>query len=154
MRKRGFEVVKEYENKDINLPVRKTKYSAAYDVEAAEEIVIKPFALGTKPVLVPTGIKAYCQTDEFYMLFNRSSGPLKKGLVLANSVGVIDADYYGNEENDGHIFFAFYNFQDKDVIIHKGDAIGQIVFQKYLLVDDDSATGIRTGGFGSTDRKQ
>ena len=151
MRKRGFEVAKGFEDKKINLPIRKTKYSAAYDIEAAEDVTIKPFVLGTKPVLVPTGIKAYCQDDEFYMLFNRSSGPMKRGLVLANSVGVIDKDYYGNESNDGHIFFAFYNFSDEEVTIHKGDAIGQIVFQKYLMVDDDNADGIRTGGFGSTD---
>ena len=151
MRNRGFEVVKGYEDKDIHLPVRKTKLAAAYDVEAAEDVVIPAFKLGQKPFLVPTGLKAYCNEDEFYLLFNRSSGPGKRGLVLANSVGVVDADYYGNESNDGHLFFAFYNFFDHDVKINKGDAIGQVVFQKFLLVDNDTAEGVRTGGFGSTD---
>ena len=76
----------------------------------------------------------------------------KKGLVLANSVGIIDKDYYGNEDNDGHIMFAVWNFKAEDVKIEKGERIGQGIFQKYLVTDDDSAEGERTGGFGSTSR--
>lgn len=149
---RGFEIAKGWEDKGINLPVRKTKNSAAYDVEAAEDTIIPAFQLGGKPTLIPTGLKAYCQSDEYYMLLNRSSGP-KKGLVMANSIGIIDADYYGNESNDGHFFFQYYNVLDHDIEIKKGDVIGQVIFQKYLLVDNDNAEGIRTGGFGSTDKK-
>lgn len=152
MRQRGFEVVKGYEDKNINLPVRKTAHSAGYDVEAAEDIVIPAFKPGTKPTLVPTGLKAYCLEDEFYMLVNRSSGP-KKGLVMANSIGIIDADYYGNESNDGHFYFQYINILDHDIEIKKGDCIGQVIFQKYLKVDDDAAEGVRTGGFGTTDNK-
>ena len=88
--------------------------------------------------------------DEWYMLANRSSNPGKKHLVLANGVGVIDADYYGNPDNDGEFMFAFFNMSDEDVIIKKGDAVGQVIFQKILIVDDDQATGTRLGGFGST----
>ena len=150
---RGFEVAKGFEDKDINLPIRKTKYSAGYDIEAAEDVVVPSFKKGDAPTLVPTGIKAYMEDDEVLYLYNRSSNPKKKGLVLANSVGVVDKDYYGNPDNDGHIMFAFFNIKDEDITIKKGDAIGPGVFSKYLVTDDDIASGERHGGFGSTDKK-
>ena len=150
---RGFEVAKGWEDKNINLPVRKTKYSAGYDIEAAEDVIVPKFAPGCNPTLIPTGLKAYMGDDEVLYLYNRSSNPKKKGLILANSVGVIDKDYYGNPDNDGHIMFAFYNVKDEDITIKKGEAIGQGVFSKYLVVDFDQAQGERTGGFGSTDKK-
>ena len=149
---RGFEIAKGWEEKGINLPVRKTKNSAGYDIEAAEDTIIPAFKLGQKPTLVKTGLKAYCEPDEFYMLCNRSSNPGKRGLVMANSVGIIDSDYYENPDNDGHFMFAFYNFFDHDVEIKKGEAIGQAIFMKYLKIDDDDAQGERTGGFGSTSK--
>ncbi len=153
MRQRGFEIAKGWEDKGINLPIRKTKYSAAYDIEAAEDIVIPKYYPGIKPTLIPTGLKAYCMEDECFLLLNRSSGP-KKGLMLANGIGLADSDYYGNEDNDGHFFFAYFNCSDHDIEIKKGDAIGQIIFIKYLTVDNDIAGGKRTGGFGSTDIKK
>lgn len=149
---RGFEIAKGFENAGINLPVRKTKCSAGYDFEAAEDVVIPSFKPGTKPVLVKTGVKSFFQEDEVLILANRSSNPMKKGLVLSNSIGVIDSDYYGNPDNDGHIMFAFYNFSDTDIKISKGDTIGQGIFNKFLTTDDDSATGARLGGFGSTSK--
>ena len=149
---RGFEIAKGFEDKEINLPIRKTKYSAGYDIEAAEDVVIPSFKKGTNPVLVKTGLKAYMQDDEVLMLYNRSSNPKKKGLILANSVGVVDKDYYGNQDNDGHIMFAFYNIKEEDITIKKGEAIGQAVFQKYYTADGDIAEGERTGGFGSTNK--
>ncbi len=148
---RGFEVAKGWEDKGINIPVRKTKYSAGYDVEAAEDVIIPMYKPGIKPTLIPTGLKAYCQKDEWYMLVNRSSGP-KKGFVMANSIGVIDADYYENESNDGHFYFQYFNFQDHDIEVKKGDIIGQVIFQKYLITDSDNAEGERKGGFGSTNK--
>ena len=150
---RGFEIAAGWEDKGIHLPERKTAHSAAYDIEAAEDTVLPPFTLGGKPALVPTGLKAYCQDDEYYILVNRSSGP-KKGLVMANSIGIVDADYYGNESNDGHFYFQYYNVLDHDLEIKKGDVIGQVIFMKFLPVDNDHATGVRTGGFGSTDKKE
>lgn len=147
---RGFEICKGYEDKDINLPVRKTKFSAGYDIECAEDTIV-PCKSNT-PTFIPTGIKAYMGEDEVLYLYNRSSNPKKKGLVLANSVGVIDKDYYGNPDNDGHIMFAFYNVKDEDITIKKGEAIGQGVFMKYLITDNDKASGNRMGGFGSTDK--
>ena len=147
---RGFEVAKGFEDKGINLPIRKTKYSAGYDIEAAEDLVVPSFKKGMNPTLVKTGLKAYMQDDEVMMLYNRSSNPKKKGLIMANSVGVIDKDYYGNPDNDGHFMFAFYNIKDEDIMIKKGEAIGQAIFQKYLITDMDEADGERLGGFGST----
>jgi dUTP pyrophosphatase len=147
---RGFEIAKGFENSQINLPVRKTKYSAGYDIEAAEDVIIPSFKKGMNPTLVKTGLKAYMQDDEVMLLYNRSSNPKKKGLIMANSVGVIDKDYYGNLDNDGHFMFAFYNIKEEDITIKKGEAIGQAIFQKYLVTDDDNAQGERMGGFGST----
>ena len=149
---RGFEVAKGFEDKNINLPVRKTKFSAGYDVEAAEDVIVPSFKKGMAPTLIKTGIKAYMPDDEVLMLYNRSSNPKKKGLILANSVGVVDKDYYGNQDNDGHIMFAFYNIKDEDIEIKKGECIEQAIFQKYLLADDDAAEGERISGFGSTSR--
>lgn len=150
---RGFEVAKGFENEGINMPVRKTKFSAGYDIEAAEDCIIPAFKPGQKPTLVKTGLKAYMQENEYLMLCNRSSNPFKKGLVLANSVGIIDADYYGNPDNDGAFMYAFYNMFDKDVEIKKGDVIGQAIFKKYEILDGDVAEGERVGGFGSTSAK-
>ena len=170
MRNRGFEVCKGFEDKDICLPIRKTKSSVGYDIEAAEDTVIPSiwkvvfsnmakFLKGDneydtiKPTLVKTGIKAYFNEDEGLFLANRSSHPGKKGLVLANSIGVIESDYYENPENDGHIMFAYYNFFPVDVTIKKHEPVGQAFFQNFLVTDDDKASDIRMGGFGSTDKK-
>ena len=150
---RGFEIAKGFENSNINLPVRSTKNSAGYDVEAAEDCIIPAFKPGQKPTLVKTGIKAYMESDEVLILANRSSNPGKKGLILANSIGVVDSDYYENPDNDGHIMYAFFNFKAEDVEIKKGERIGQAIFQKYLVTDNDIAQGERTGGFGSTNKQ-
>lgn len=167
-KQRYFEVVSKYKDKNVNLPKRQTKHSVGYDFEAAEDIVIPSiwklvfrnvtkFLLGysdkvlpIEPTPVPTGIKAYFQKDEGLFLYNRSSNPKKYGLLLANSVGVVESDYYNNPENEGEILFVFWNLFPFDVIIHKGQRIGQGVFKKILFVDNDKATGERQGGFGST----
>ena len=85
---RGFEVAKGFEDKGINLPVRKTKFSAGYDVEAAEDTIIPSFKRGNKPTLIKTGIKAYMADDEVLILANRSSNPGKNGLIHEKSYGV------------------------------------------------------------------
>lgn len=150
MKQRGFEVARGWEGKGINLPRRSTVGAAAYDIEAAADITVPVFRPGIGPTIIPTGLKAYCQPDECYFIFNRSSGA-GKGLVLANGVGVIDHDYYENPTNDGHFSIIAFNVQDHDLQIKKGDRIAQIVFQKFLLTDDDAAIGKRSGGLGSTD---
>lgn len=184
MKTRGFEIVTEYKDKNINLPVRKTKHSAGYDFESAETVVVPSILenfrnflktkktdeiiqeikekglkavikeIGFKPTLVPTGIKAYMKDDEMLLLYNRSSNPLKKGLILSNSVGVIDKDYYNNEDNEGHIYFQFINFLPFSVTIEKGEPIGQGIFQTFLKADGDKATKTRKGGHGSTDENK
>ena len=151
-RKRGFEIAKGWEDKDIHLPVRKTKYSAAYDLEAAEDIILPSYKKGMKPTLIPTGLKVYMQSDEVLMLYPRSSGPKKQGILFPHSSGIIDKDYYGNFDNDGHILVQCINIKDEDVHIKKGEAIAQAIFQKYLVTDDDNAEGERKGGFGSTNK--
>ena len=149
---RGFEIAKGFENAEVNLPIRKTKYSAGYDIEAVEDTIIPSFKKGMAPTLVKTGLKAYMKGDEYLKLCNRSSNPKKKGLILANSIGVVDSDYYENPDNDGHIMFAFFNIKEEDTIIKKGEAIGQAIFEKYLTIDGDNAEGERVGGFGSTNQ--
>lgn len=125
------------------------KLGGKKELEEAKNEIKKAFA----PTLVHTGIKAYMQDDEVLKLYNRSSNPGKMGLILANGVGVVDSDYYGNGDNDGEIMFAFYNFLPWVVKIKRGDKLGQGVFEKFYKADTDSSTEdkVRTGGFGSTD---
>ena len=148
---RKFEFVKkveEIENK--KLPERSTKKSAGYDFYNLERIEIPPYKLGYNPKLVPTGIKAYMKDNEFLMLVNRSSNPKKKKLVIPNSIGIIDADYVDNPDNEGEIMFAFYNLSNETVVIEAGEKLGQGIFMEYKTVYNDNADGERTGGFGST----
>lgn len=144
---RGFELVKGETNLDL-LPKRSTQHSAGYDFVAAETITIDPGAIK----LVPTNVKAYMQEGEVLYLYDRSSNPRKRGIVLSNSVGVIDRDYYGNPDNDGNIHAQFTNITNDVVTIEKGTAMMQGVFMPFLLADDDDASGVRVGGFGSTDQ--
>ena len=173
-----FEIVSKYADADLNLPVRKTKASAGYDFQVAEDTIIPSYqkliyklvdyadpayqrtleematltkAARAKPTLVPTGIKCEIPENMYLELSVRSSCPLKHWLILANGVGIIDADYYNNPDNEGHIFFQIINLSPFDIILKKGDAIGQGIFKKYYLTDDDAATAERQGGFGSTD---
>lgn len=143
---RHFEIVSTSQN--VKLPIRKTRHSAGYDLSAEKQVTIPAGALA----LVPTGIKAYMQPDEVLMLHIRSSLAVKKHLILANGVGVIDADYYNNPDNEGHIQIALFNTGLEPVIIEKGERIAQALFLKYLLTDDDSLENgeDRAGGFGST----
>ena len=143
---RGFELIKG-ETDTTLLPVRSTKHSAGYDFMASQDVVIPPRGVA----LVPTGIKAYMQEGEVLKVYDRSSNPRKKGIVLANSVGIIDKDYYGNPDNDGHIHAQFLNLSDTEsVTIKRGERIMQGIFLPFLIADGDKATGTRTGGFGST----
>lgn len=147
MRKRGFEIISDYKDKDIHLPVRKTSKSAGYDLEAAQDKLIKAGQCG----VIATGLKAYMQDDEYLGIHIRSSLAFKKHLNLINSQGVIDADYYNNPDNEGHIMIGLINFGTEDVFIQKGMRIAQAIFYKFLTVDDDIANdSIRQGGFGST----
>jgi dUTP pyrophosphatase len=105
-----------------------------------------------KPTLVPTGIKCYLEPNTYLELSVRSSCPLKHWLFLANSVGIIDADYVDNADNEGHIYFQMINLSPFPILLRKGDIIGQGIIKPYLITDDDAAEGTRTGGFGSTSK--
>ena len=143
---RGFEVVTAYENQGVQLPKRKTTESAGYDIECAEAVTIAPGEMK----LVPTGLKAFMNYDEYLAIHIRSGMAVKRRLMLVNSTGIIDSDYYNNADNEGHIMIAYYNTNDQAYTLEKGERIGQGIFMKYLTVNDDAASGIRTGGIGST----
>ena len=175
-----FEKVSRFNEIDLPLPVRKTAESAGYDFVVAEDVIIPPYAemsekmwanrpayvpslneaaaiikeAKAKVTLVSTGMK--CQLDEgtYLELSVRSSCPLKHWLILGNAVGIIDADYYNNPDNEGEIFFQIINLAPFAIQLKRGDAIGQGIIKPYLTTEDDAATGERTGGFGSTDKVQ
>ena len=119
---RGFEVVSAFEEQDINLPTRKTTESAGYDIECAEAVTLEPGQV----VLVPTGLKAFMAYDEYLAIHIRSSMAIKRHLALVNSTGIIDSDYYNNEENEGHIMIALYNFGKENVTLEKANALRKV----------------------------
>ena len=151
MNMRKFEFVSRLDNTEgLKLPERSTRNSAGFDFYAINDFEILPYRLGDKPYMIPTGIKVKMPDDEFLMLVNRSSNPAKKNLIIPQGVGIVDSDYYGNPDNDGEMFFAYYNLSDKPVEIKKGEKLGQGIFMKYYVTDDDKADGERVGGWGST----
>ena len=131
---------------DIQLPERSTRNSAGYDFFAIEDIVLPAKTL----TRVMTGVKCELRPYLYLLLANRSSNPSKKGLFLANGIGIVDADYYNNPDNEGEIGFEFYNFSETDTEIKKGEKIGQGIISTFVKIDGDTATGSRAGGFGST----
>ena len=173
-----FEKAKGYEDLDFNLPTRKTFNSAGYDFEVIEDITIPTYSsqirnmtefvsqlprnaglidmarftkeTGQRPTLIPTGVKCKLDPGTYLELVLRSSTPLKYWLVMANSVGIIDADYYGNPDNDGAMYFQVVNLGPRPIHLHKGDIIGQGIIHSFGITEDDDALGERTGGFGST----
>ena len=149
--KRGFKVVKDECRKhpevEIKLPKRGTKNSAGYDICTPVDILIPAHGL-SEPI--QTDIKAYMGEDEVLKIYPRSSIGFKKKLMLVNTTGIIDSDYYENPDNDGNIGFAFYNMSDVDVLIKAGERVLQGIFTKYLITEDDNADEVRVGGTGST----
>jgi dUTP pyrophosphatase len=149
MRKRGFEPVEDKFKKDngnFYYPIRKTKKSAGYDLLSPINVLIGPF----EKVLIWTNIKAYMQDDEVFNIYIRSSIGIKKDVVLANQVGIIDCDYYSNPDNDGNIGICLKNTTNQTIEIKKGDRLTQGVFMKYLVADNCNSDEIRVGGIGST----
>ena len=147
-RVRGFDFTSSYRERGLNLPTRSTPGSAGYDISSAVDTVLAPGDM----TLIPTGIKVYMQQDEYLGLHIRSSLAVKYGLRLANGQGVIDADYYDNPDNEGHILLALVNGGSGAVNITKGMRLAQGIFYKYLLADSDelAAKESRSGGIGST----
>ena len=157
MKTRGFEIISKqqfekdcgdnFQYEDIKLPRRATAKSAGYDMYSLIDFTLQP----GKDAKLPTGIKSYMLHNEALFAYPRSSLGFKYYCRLANTIGVVDADFYNNEDNEGHIWIKIRNESDKPMVIRKGEAIVQLIFQKYLLADGDSFTGDeRKGGFGST----
>lgn len=146
----GGDVELRAEYDDIKLPVRKTKHSCGYDFHT-------PFGFDLAPnesIKIPTGVKASIKEGQFLAMFVRSSIGFKYGVVLSNGTGIIDGDYYGNVDNEGHIFIKLVNLSTDGKTLHceKGDAIAQGIFMDYDVTVDDEADGERVGGIGSTGR--
>ena len=133
---------------DLELPARGSKFSAGYDFHAPFRIIL----FGKECVKIPTLVKADMEEDEVLLIDVRSSLGFKHNIRLANTIGVVDKDYYNNENNEGHIFIKLYNPNDEDIILEKGDRFAQGIFIKYLKTEDDEAEGERAGGIGSTGR--
>ena len=146
---RGFEVVSAFEGQGINLPKRKTSESAGYDIECAESVVVGP----KETVLIPTGLKAFMHYDEYLAIHVRSSMAIKRGLMLTNSTGIIDSDYYNNEDNEGHIMIPIRNLGDTPFEYNKNERLAQLIIMPYRITAKDRTTKKRTGGFGSTGNK-
>lgn len=132
---------------ELLLPERATRGSAGYDFKAPCDIVLEP----GKTVLIPTGIRVKMKEDYVLMLFPRSSLGFKYRLQLNNTVGIIDSDYYG-ADNEGHIFARITNDtnEGKTAVITKGQGFMQAVFVHFGITEDDAVDAERTGGIGST----
>lgn len=150
MKQRGFEIVTDIHrknpDKEIKLPIRATSKSAGYDFFSPVTIEIYPH----EKIVIWSDVKAYMQDNEVLMMYVRSSIGIKKGLILANSTGVIDADYYQNETNDGNIGICLYNNSDGIQKIQEGERIAQGIFINYLVADNGNSGNERIGGIGSS----
>lgn len=144
---RQFEKVSYMNAEDIVIPQRQTLDSAGYDLSSYERVVIEPKTIQ----LVPTGLKVQLEKDEVLLVYPRSSLGIKKGLMMSNGVGVIDRDYYNNDNNEGHIMVPLYNFKDEPVVVEKFERIAQGLFQTFLKTSNDQPVSqTRQGGFGSS----
>lgn len=144
---RGFEVVNDQmrrNNGEIKLPTRGTARAMAYDIYSPQHYVVEPGQI----VKIWTDVKAYMQDNECLIINVRSSMGGK--YMLANTSGWVDADFFENETNDGNIGVFLKNISNETQVIEKGDRIAQCAFMNFLVADDDNATAVRTGGFGSS----
>jgi len=130
---------------EVPLPKRATWGSAGYDFVSTMDLTLQPGETG----LIPSAIRCRMDAGWVLMLFPRSSLGFKHNVRLANTVGIIDSDYY-HAANEGHIMIKLYNGGDHTVQIAKGERFCQGVFVPYGLADDDDALAERSGGFGST----
>lgn len=131
----------------LQLPKRATSGSAGYDFFAPFDFKLAP----GESMVIPTGIRC-CMLDNYVLQCYPRSGHGFKYLVrLANTVGIIDSDYY-NSKNEGHIKIKLVNTGDKTLEVKAGEAFCQGIFTQFGLTIDDDADGVRDGGFGSTSK--
>lgn len=175
-----FEKVSRFADVDFAMPARKTLYAAGYDMVVVEDIVLPSVTNALmdfygnnfrdtlnlagiskflkeydifKPTLVSSGVKCQLEQSEYLELSVRSSTPLKYGIIMANSEGIIDADYYNNKSNEGEIFFQLYNLTPFDIQLLCGDCLCQGIIKNYQITVDDNQIQktTRDDGLGSTD---
>lgn len=144
----GEEYKKDLDKQNLVVcPTYMTDKAVGADCFASKDITIEPGEIK----VVPTGIKAKFDGEEIGLFpFIRSSVPKKKGLMLANGVGVVEEDYYGNQDNDGNIGFMFLNFRSEPVTIKRFERIGQIVLMPIARFENASRAGMERGASGST----
>ena len=139
-----------YFEETLILPKRGTAFSAGYDFICPVDVFIEP----GKKVLIPTGIKVMLDQDKMLNVYPRSGLGTKQDCVMANTVGIIDADYYGNPDNEGHILIMIKNNSKENVSIKQGDKFCQGIIVQYFVIESDEigVGAVRTGGIGSTGR--
>src|SRR3989344_2458570 len=133
-------------DKSIALPQYQTNGAVAFDLSAREDLFIPSKEIK----LVPTGLVVCVPAGYMLMLAARSSLPLKKGLMLPNSIGVIDQDYCGPEDE---LKIQLYNFTDQAVEIKKGERLAQgivVKIEKAEWAETEDLENNNRGGFGST----
>lgn len=173
-----FEKVSRFKDSPVVMPKRGTSEAAGYDMYAAEDAIIPPYselyhnmqvsggtygtihtladmqqltkATGSKPTLVSTGVKCKLDSRSYLKIVPRSSTPLKYWLVIPNSEGIIDADYYNCAQNEGEIFLQLVNLSPYPIKIQAGECVAQGIICRYGLTEDDQRGGLRVGGHGST----
>ena len=131
----------------ICLPKRATAGSAGYDFFAPYSFTLAP----NQTIKVATGIRVEIDNGWVLKIYPRSSLGFKYRLRLDNTVGIIDSDYF-YADNEGHIFIKITNLGDKELVVEQGKAFAQGVFVEFGITVDDDCVGVRTGGFGSTDK--
>ena len=140
--------IKLYES--YNLPKRSTKHSAGYDFESIIDFTLKPGEIKK----IPLGIKSDMNTGEVLFLIVRSSQGFKYNVRMCNQVGIIDADFYNNPDNEGHMWCALQNHGDKVFKVEAGQGFGQGIFLKYYVTDDEEeVTNERTGWTGKPNKE-
>lgn len=144
------EIKKLYDN--LPNPCRSTLHAGGYDFYAPYDFILKP----GETIVVPTGYRVHMNDDEIFNLFVRSGTGFKYNVRLSNQVGIVDADYFGNENNEGHMFVSFTNHGKKDWENHAlVSKMAQGIFMPYYVTfDDNHSNNIRKYGFGSTDKQE
>jgi len=128
------------------MPRYETAGAAGFDLSASQDMTVQPGEV----TLVPTGLVIEVPPNTFLGIFARSSTPIKRGLMVANGVGVIDPDYCGPKDE---VKIEVYNFTARPVHLKAGDRIAQGILIPTLGVEWDEAAELRTesrGGFGAT----
>lgn len=127
------------------LPAYQSADAAGFDLAAVAAVTVEP----GRVALIPTGLVIKVPRRMFLGIFARSSTPLKRGLMIANGVGVIDPDYCGP---DDEVKIAVMNFTSDAVTVAPGDRIAQGILLECPRVEwfEGEAVELSRGGFGSS----